>query len=222
MPERVTAHASPVIGERARAKPPVTIERIRILPKADRIPADPVVEKVDYDRAVAEAKQIVGQVEKSEERLMRVGELAHKIEKDHGPHKFKKFAKDIGKAPCTLKRWLSTYRAWVEAPAPPKCWSVAQDLQAHPRRFDLIRQHPEMTKSEARKMMRQFKKEQAQANPASHLRENMKRWWRAFNQRGPSRRRNGGWRSLARAAADSARNHRSNVADAARHGRGFD
>ena len=72
MPERVTAHASPVIGERARAKPPVTTERIRILPKADRIPADPVVEKVDYDRAVAEAKQIVGQVEKSEERLMRV------------------------------------------------------------------------------------------------------------------------------------------------------
>ena len=54
MPERVTAHASPVIGERARAKPPVTTERIRILPKADRIPADPVVEKVDYDRAVAE------------------------------------------------------------------------------------------------------------------------------------------------------------------------
>jgi hypothetical protein len=136
---------------------------------------------IDYEEAVAEAKQIVTDMKMaSEGRKMRLGELADKVEKVYGEQRLKRFATDIGIALCTLGRCRSVYRAWQttkEAPAP-KFYSVAQELQAHPDRFELIKNNPYMTKSEARKIMRTLK-----ANDPNHQREEMARWFRAVIQR---------------------------------------
>jgi hypothetical protein len=136
--------------------------------------------KIDYDEAVAEGKQILAGIESSRGRLMRLGELADQVKKDYGGHRLKAFAKDIGIAACTLARCRSVYRAWEgkEAPAPVS-YSVMQELQDHDHRLELVRNNPNMTKREARRIMRRQQKERAQANFASHLLEEQKRWFRS-------------------------------------------
>src|SRR5437660_1417507 len=108
--------------------PQQVIRRVRVEPA------------IDYDAAIAEGKQIVAQIEKSRERLMRLGELAHRVEKRYRGETLKRFAAEIGIAACTLERCRSVYRAWQsdskEAPAP-KSFAVAQELQGHPDRFEL-------------------------------------------------------------------------------------
>lgn len=136
-------------------------------------------QSINYDEAVTEAKQIIAQMDSSRWR-MRLGELADKVEKAYGEARLKRFAAEIGIAACTLARCRSVFRAWQakEAPAP-KSYSVAQELQTHPNRFELVRKNPGMTKREARQHMRRLRKEGAQASFAVHQREELKRWFRA-------------------------------------------
>lgn len=139
-------------------------------------PRRPEEAEIGYEEAVAQAKQIIA---KTASCQMRLGELADKIEKGYGEQRLRRFAADIGIAACTLERCRSVFRAWENQAPAPKSYSVAQELQAHPHRFELIRNNPDMTKREARRIMRRLRTEQTQANFATHQREEQKRWFRA-------------------------------------------
>jgi hypothetical protein len=131
---------------------------------------------IDYETAIAEGKEIVAEIESSRDRLMRLGELADAVGRGYGEGRLKRFAKEIGIAACKLARCRSVYRAWPkEAPAP-KSYAVAQELQAHPDRLELIRRNPDMTKREARQIRRRRVRETRSAS--DHLREETKRWFR--------------------------------------------
>src|SRR6516165_848022 len=62
---------------------------------------DPKTGTLDYDAAVAEAKQIIARGEKDHWRL---AELAAMLETQEGKKSLKKFAADIGVAVCTVER----------------------------------------------------------------------------------------------------------------------
>jgi hypothetical protein len=130
---------------------------------------------IDYETAVAEGKEIIAKIDSSRDR-MRLGELADEVGRGYGEGRLERFAKEIGIAACTLARCRSVFRAWPkEAPAP-KSYAVAQELQAHPNRLEIIARKPDMTKSEARQIKRRHDRE---TRPASdHLREEAKRWFR--------------------------------------------
>jgi len=108
---------------------------------------------------------------------MRLGELAAQVETNYGESSLKVFAKDIGMALCTLQRSRSTWRAWAEISAtPPKLYSVAQELQAHPDRAQIITNNPNITVREARKKSQEWKEEQQQSDPNFQM-EQMKKFF---------------------------------------------
>lgn len=167
-----------VVAELPPMRPRQRRQSIKTEPKPTTVvmtEPDPVI----YDQAVAEAKQIIADLESSRSPLMRLGELADQVIIVYGEGRLKRFADDIGMVACTLERCRSVFRAWrtKEAPAPVLSYSVAQELQAHPQRFELIKKKPDMTKREARSIMRRFRKEQLSA--ADHLLAEQERWWRA-------------------------------------------
>jgi hypothetical protein len=133
---------------------------------------------IDFDAAVNEGKQIIADLEASKNRWLRLGQLADKVEARYGETMLKQFAKEIGIAACTVARARSVFRAYDsnEAPAPPS-YAVAQELQAHPDRFALIRNNPNMTKREARRHMRARKRAEQEVNPAGHMLANNERWF---------------------------------------------
>jgi hypothetical protein len=139
----------------------------------------------EYEQWVKEGKQIVSQMEAGENLKMKLGELADGVVKVYSEKKLEQFAKAIGKAACTLKRCRSVYRAWCgeEAPkgaAPPESYSVAQELQGHPDRFEIIQQKPNISTRQARGEMRRYKKSQSEAEVAQDgwARKNIKAWSR--------------------------------------------
>jgi hypothetical protein len=77
-----------------------------------------------------------------------------------------KFAAEIGIAAFTLKRRLSVYRAWkgIEAPAP-LSFAVLQELQDHPDRAEIVMEKPNLTKREARDIVRQHNGREAEKSP---------------------------------------------------------
>jgi len=130
---------------------------------------------IDYETAVAEGKQIIAKIDSSRDKL-RLGELADQVGKGYGEGRLKRYAREIGIAACTLERCRSVFRAWgKEAPAP-KSYAVAQELQAHPDRVEIIRRNPDLTKREARQINRRRDRETRLAS--DHLREENKRWFR--------------------------------------------
>jgi hypothetical protein len=144
-------------------------------------PPAPSLEDEEYKAAVEEgkriAKQLVADLELAENRKMRLGELADGVTKEYGEGRLSRYAKDIGMASCTLDRCRSVFRAWRDAPkqAAPPNFSVAQELQAHPDRFEIIERNPNLTVRDARSKMRQYKK--AQLTVPDWLRTNTKRWF---------------------------------------------
>jgi hypothetical protein len=63
-----------------------------------------------------------------------------------------KFAKEIGIAKCTVDRYRTVYRAWKEKLAPGPnlpSYAVLRELATHPEREQIIRDNPNLTKSEA-------------------------------------------------------------------------
>src|SRR5262249_6462893 len=127
-------------------------------------------EDKQYVAWVTEAKQIDQTADKGQ---MRLAKIAAQVETKYGEESLKQFAKDTGIALCTLQRRRSVWRAWEEIQAaPPKLYSVAQELQAHPERGRIIKEEPDITSSRARKLMRVYKEQQ---------------------QEGPQKASNGGW-----------------------------
>jgi hypothetical protein len=126
----------------------------------------------EYKAKVEDGRRIVKQMaadrETAENHKMKLGELADGVAKVYSEGRLERYAKDIGMPASTLKRCRSVYRAWYgeDAPkeaAPPESFSVAQELQAHPGRFDIIKQKPDLTAREARRKTRQYNKSQTTA-----------------------------------------------------------
>jgi hypothetical protein len=138
---------------------------------------DPQTGTLDYDAAVAEAKQIIATEQSGHWRL---GELAAQVETQYGKKTLKKFAEDIGVAKCTLERLRSVWRAWEPIPAaPPKFYSIAQALQDHPNRGKIIEERPNITTREARDLMREHRQgdqKQKEANTDWPLNE-YRKWF---------------------------------------------
>ena len=112
---------------------------------------------INYDEAVHEAKGIVAKIDDAERGQLRLGELAHKLDKKYGDRTLAKFAAEIGVAKCTLDRYQTVYRAWEEklAPGPiSTSYAVLRELQTHPDRAQIIRKNPNLTKREAHELMR--------------------------------------------------------------------
>lgn len=145
---------------------------------------------INYDEAVSEARQIIATIESNE---MKLGELADRLEPRYGEQTLKKFAQEIGIAVCTLERRRSVYRAWKDIPAPaPISFSVAQELAAHPERARLITEQPNLTKGQARKLTRAWRKkdQEEKASDVWELKE-MKRWFKDLVERASDALRDG-------------------------------
>jgi len=112
---------------------------------------------IKYDVAVREGKEIIANEKRGQ---MRLGELADKLEPKYADRTLAKFAAEIGIAACTLERHRSVYRAWKENPAPgPVSYAVLRALQDHPDRADIVKNNPDLTQAEARKLMRPYRGE---------------------------------------------------------------
>src|SRR6516165_10066583 len=112
---------------------------------------------IPYDKAVREGQAILAKIDDAERGQLRLGELAHKLEKKYGDRTLAKFAAEIGVAKCTLDRYQTVYRAWEGklAPGPiSTSYAVLRELQTHPDRAQIIRKNPNLTKREAHERMR--------------------------------------------------------------------
>ena len=115
---------------------------------------------IPYDKAVREGQAILAKIDDAERGQLRLGELAHKLEKKYGDRTLAKFAAEIGVAKCTLDRYQTVYRAWEGklAPGPiSTSYAVLRELQTHPDRAQIIRKNPNLTKREAHERMRELK-----------------------------------------------------------------
>jgi hypothetical protein len=122
--------------------------------------AAPNADTIAWDDAVDEAKEILARIEAAEQSNMRLGELAAKVETKYKDHTLAKFAKAIGRSACTVARWRDVYRAWNPAPGrelPSASYAVLRELATHPKREELVRENPKMTKMQASKEMRDYR-----------------------------------------------------------------
>jgi hypothetical protein len=149
------------------------------LPKRARLKVATPQQQSPYDAAVAEAKQILQNIETAESGRMRLGELADQVETHYGDEEksLKKFAKDIGMALCTLERTRSVYRAWAEIKATPPNFSVAQELQKLPDRARIIEDKPNITVLQARKKRLEYDKQKKQREQNAPGFNKYKKWF---------------------------------------------
>jgi hypothetical protein len=135
-----------------------TILRRRLVTATEAVA--PSANTIPYNDAVREAKQILAQLRASESKVQwRLGELADKVEPAYRQNTLKKFAEAIDIEPCTLERYRDVYRAWKHIPAPEReslSYAVARELATHPRRAEIVRDNPQITKREAAKIRRQL------------------------------------------------------------------
>jgi hypothetical protein len=178
-PARPTTRRRPELSKKIQAPPKDTKEE----PPAS-IEVASVSAKIDFDDAVREGKQIVAQIEKSETLKMRLGELAHQLDTKYGRQSLKRFAQQIGVAVCTLERCRSVFRAWAEISAPaPISFAVAQELQKHPHRAEIIEANPHITKREARKRMQEWSGKKQEPEDQGWQTKETRRWFADLCQR---------------------------------------
>jgi hypothetical protein len=144
-------------------------------------------ERIAFDDAVAEGKAILAKIEDAQRGQLRLGELAHKVvHPTYGDRTIAKFAKELGIAPCTLKRYRDVYRAWegkISAPGR-QSYAVLRELAALEDREQIIRDNPVLTKQQAQNMRRKREsKEEGKTQEAAKLTEvdewhkHNKRWF---------------------------------------------
>jgi hypothetical protein len=146
-------------------------KRARAQKQSDDEVRQPGEVQINFDDAVTEIKQIIAHQERDNWRL---GEVAYHVEPRYGQNTLAKLAKaNGGIAECTLRRRRNTYEAWfvkIRA-APPESFSVAQELQAHPDRAQIIAREPNITTRRARKLMREYKQNEKRADPDARSKE---------------------------------------------------
>jgi hypothetical protein len=116
------------------------------------------VSYIKYDVAVREGKEIIANEKRGQ---LKLGELADNLEPKYADRTLATFAKEIGIGACTLERHRSVYRAWKDKPAPgPVSYAVLRALQDHPDRCNIVKENPDLTQAEARKLMRPYRTEE--------------------------------------------------------------
>jgi hypothetical protein len=136
----------------------------------------PAPEMITWEDAVAEGKRLVAEANQmiatANQNEWRLAELADQVSTQYGENSLAKFAAEIGKAHCTVKRRRTTYRNWKDIiksdPGLLLSYSVARELEKHPERERLIKQNPKMTKREAAALMKAYR-----SKPESET----QRWW---------------------------------------------
>jgi hypothetical protein len=126
--------------------------------------------EAEYQAAVKEGKAITVQLSGKQWAL---GDLADKVEKVYGENRLKQFAEDINfaGAVCTLERCRDVCRAFPESRGRPRHFASAQLLAAHPDRFEIVKRNPDISKAEARELMRQWREENPDAATSSEAAE---------------------------------------------------
>jgi hypothetical protein len=127
--------------------------------------ARPATGTTTWAAAVSECRAIV---ERNVNGWRRICELAAAVVTEYGNRTQAKFAEAIGVKPATLKRQLSTYRAWkpIGGPAPQSSWGVMQVFEADPEYgAEMLKAKPDLKKSEARALMKAKKGNGAAAPP---------------------------------------------------------
>ncbi len=122
---------------------------------------------INYDEAVALAKQLVKDIKSDQ---MRLGELADRLQPKYGDKTLARFAKDIRVNVATVERWRSVYRKWKGKAAPgPLSATVLKIIASHPQREklakELVKLVPEQRKRMAEIYMRDYRAGQGQEEP---------------------------------------------------------
>jgi len=160
-----------------------TKTRVRTRSKAEKPRRQPDEAKpadagfIPFDDVVAELQQLNAQEEKNH---WRQAELAYRVQPLYGDGTLAKLAKKNGNiAECTLRRRRNVYEAWfikIRA-APPESFAVAQELQAHPDRANIIKRKPDITTREARQEMRDYNEKDKPKEPDSRLKQ-YEKWFK--------------------------------------------
>jgi hypothetical protein len=105
---------------------------------------------VPYDDAVAEGKKIMSEIE---DRTWHLGDLADRAEPRYGDQTLIRLAADIGVNARTLKSCRSVARAWPEKDRIRSIsFETAKALMGQPDRGNIVRDNPQMTLTQARKL----------------------------------------------------------------------
>jgi hypothetical protein len=128
------------------------------------------VDVIPYDDALPKGKVLVAKLDELDAKKreldgqevhvqLELGELVDRLEPKYGDRTLAKYAKEIGKAKCTLERYRDVYRDWKGklAPGPTlPSYTVLRTLQTHPDREAIITENPKLTKSQANKKMEEL------------------------------------------------------------------
>jgi len=120
-------------------------------------PTNTYVGMIGWEEGVAEATAMFGSFDP-----WRIAEIADLINPIYGAASMKKFVEATGINYSDLKKYRTTRKAWpVERGRP--SYAVAQALNAHPNRYPLVAQNPNLTRDDARELMEMWTKDHKQA-----------------------------------------------------------
>jgi hypothetical protein len=108
---------------------------------------------IKYEAAVDELKTLR---DGTDSNIWRMAEIAMAVEPKYGEETLQRLATDVGLAYTTLRHYRTTVDAWPECGVRPP-FSVAYILNSHDDRLALIKKKPDMTKREAKKIMRELR-----------------------------------------------------------------
>ena len=115
--------------------------------------------EAEYRAAVEAGKAIVASISGKQWEL---GDLAAEVGKVYGENRLERFAEDINfpGAACTLRRYAVVCRAFPEKRGRPRFFASAQVLAAHPNCEAIVEANPDISKKQAREIMRLWRAEQ--------------------------------------------------------------
>ena len=128
------------------------------LPKKTKKRAEQPATQISYDdKAIAKGKKLAATLKSGDEVEWELGKMADQLEtKKYGNNTLARFAKDIGLPADRLNWCRSVYRKYKDKDikGPALKFAVLQALQAHPLRDKIIEERPNLTKREARTLMK--------------------------------------------------------------------
>lgn len=172
LPEREAkgVHQTIPTGQRAAAKAKA---------KAANKASSNTDSEIPFEEAVLQGKALAADITKGDDSLMRLGQLADNVEQKYANRTLQQFAAGIGIEYGTVKRCRTTYRQWLEIGAPaPHSYSAAQELAKHPDAAAIARDKPNITKSEARKLVQEYKERTDNKSDADGNRKHYEAWLR--------------------------------------------
>jgi hypothetical protein len=141
-------------------------------------------ERIDYYKAVVEARELLAHIDGS---YYRLGQLVYEVAEaaEYGDRTLANFADAVGVAKCTLDRYANVYRTWKDilAPGLKPSYSVLRELAPYatnPEIVESIRDNPNITKRDALEMKRKLKdteEEQRQEEQENDWRKDNRRWF---------------------------------------------